>query len=233
MTVSTSILDYLGEGTHADRPAAPPIGAGGIAIYYETDTTSAFLWDTAGAAWVAVGGGGGGGAMVQIARQVLGSSAATITFSPIAGTYNHLLIKLTGMSDGGVIATPVTVQLNGDATANYDNVGQQISGSGGGALFGAATAGNTFIPVCAMTGASGPANVSSTMDIELNDYANTTFYKQVNARGAEEQGATNGDFFLQLASGWWHNTAAITSITLGLGSGNFVAGTRATLYGIT
>ena len=57
MSSSTLITDYLGRGTHAARPASPPIPAGGTAFYYETDTTNTFVW--IGASWVQVNGGGG------------------------------------------------------------------------------------------------------------------------------------------------------------------------------
>jgi hypothetical protein len=56
MSSSTLITDYLGSGTHASRPAAPPIPAGGTAFYYETDTTNTFVW--IGASWVQINGGG-------------------------------------------------------------------------------------------------------------------------------------------------------------------------------
>lgn len=48
------IIDYLGEGTAAAKPVAPDIPAGGIAIYFETDTGDTFLWDPNGAAWVQI-----------------------------------------------------------------------------------------------------------------------------------------------------------------------------------
>lgn len=53
---STLIVDYLGRGTHAARPATPPIPSGGTAIYYETDTTNTFVWN--GGAWLQMNGGG-------------------------------------------------------------------------------------------------------------------------------------------------------------------------------
>lgn len=60
MTVSSVFQDYMKEGTHAARPATPAVGTNGIAIYYETDTTNTFLYDSTGAAWVQINGGGGG-----------------------------------------------------------------------------------------------------------------------------------------------------------------------------
>lgn len=56
MPSSTLITDYVGRGTAAARPVLPNIPAGATAIYYETDTTNAFLWT--GVAWVAIAGAG-------------------------------------------------------------------------------------------------------------------------------------------------------------------------------
>lgn len=49
MPGSTRIVDYIGRGIHDDRPDPPPIGPGTTAIYYETDTNTAFVWD--GSVW--------------------------------------------------------------------------------------------------------------------------------------------------------------------------------------
>ncbi len=61
MASSTIILDYLEEGTHANRPAAPPVpptsgNFGGIAVYHETDTGNDFIWSVSAAAWHQIGG---------------------------------------------------------------------------------------------------------------------------------------------------------------------------------
>ena len=42
---------YLAADTHANRPAAPSVPTGGIAIYYETDTTDSFYY-VPGTGWV-------------------------------------------------------------------------------------------------------------------------------------------------------------------------------------
>ncbi len=56
---SNHVADYLGRGTHAARPATPPVLTGEIAIYYETDTTNTFVWT--GSAWAQINGGGSSG----------------------------------------------------------------------------------------------------------------------------------------------------------------------------
>jgi hypothetical protein len=54
MAASTIIIDYLGEGAHADRPTTPNIPVGGTAIFAESDTGDTFAW--VGGAWEMIAG---------------------------------------------------------------------------------------------------------------------------------------------------------------------------------
>src|SRR6266700_400939 len=51
MSNGTTVMDYVGRGTLAARPATPPNVAGGTSFYYATDISPKilFIWD--GAAW--------------------------------------------------------------------------------------------------------------------------------------------------------------------------------------
>lgn len=57
---SSRLVDYLGEGTLAARPASLNLATGCLGLYYATDNTTLYIWN--GAAWVTFSGGGGGGA---------------------------------------------------------------------------------------------------------------------------------------------------------------------------
>ena len=46
---SGRLIDYLGSGIAASRPATPTLISGGLGVYYSTDTGDFSLWD--GAAW--------------------------------------------------------------------------------------------------------------------------------------------------------------------------------------
>ena len=55
MTAYSSILtDYLGQGTAASRPSAPPIAATALSFWFSTDTGELDLWNTNTGAWVTV-----------------------------------------------------------------------------------------------------------------------------------------------------------------------------------
>lgn len=176
--------------------------------------------------------GGGGGAMVQISRQVLGSPAASVTFSGISATFNHLMLMVTTRSSattGGAQADSLTVTINSDNTAGHYNIAFNLFGTT--SASGSIASSNFFnIP-----NANAAANYPATTRIWIPDYANTAFFKTLlvenNYPGnSTSAAAVTGE---QLRITWSATPAAIGSIVLGCGLGNFVAGSIFTLYGLT
>ena len=95
MSNSTIIIDYLGSGTFANRPATPPIASSATSFYFATDTVVLYIWN--GAAWVIVGsgtGGGGGGGGVTYEWNDLDSWASAVFVHGSDGR------TVTGMSNG-------------------------------------------------------------------------------------------------------------------------------------
>jgi hypothetical protein len=113
MASSALITDYLGSGTHAERPATPNIPATGTAFYYETDTTDTFGWT--GSAWV----------------QNLGTTGATGPAGPTGAT------GATGPT-GATGATGATGPTG--ATGATGPAGSSGSGGGSGLFAGLITA---------------------------------------------------------------------------------------------
>ncbi len=54
MTFSSIIIDYLGEGAAASRPAAPNVAPSALALYFATDTGALSAYDVGTAAWVQI-----------------------------------------------------------------------------------------------------------------------------------------------------------------------------------
>jgi hypothetical protein len=92
---STKITDWLAEGTHANRPATPPVGTGGLSFYYETDTASLFVYNVAGSAWVAVGGGSSAGTVPTIVQSKVDTSGLASVTLGVAPTNGNLLVAFT------------------------------------------------------------------------------------------------------------------------------------------
>ncbi len=179
-----------------------------------------------GGALVASAGASG---IVQLARQVLGSDTATVTFNSISGAYNHLKLIITGRDIQSAVIATALMRFNNDSGANYDyNVLFGVSGTPLSSTAAAQTAGNAGI----LPGATSTrASVQGQMEILIPDYAATVFEKTATSTNTCP-GGTSADFYSLIASSAWRNTAAITRIDL-LANNKFKTGSIFTLYGIT
>jgi len=153
-------------------------------------------------------------------------SSSTITFSSIPSTYKALQIKTNFIVSA---ATTVWVRLNGDATANYIRhglVGSQSTATAYG------NTGQNYIVFAGMSaGQIGTTTYPTTAIVDILDYTNTSKNKTVKGISGTEFNATGGE--VDLSSGLWLNTAAITSITIGnTSSANFSTSSTFALYGI-
>ena len=140
-------------------------------------------------------------------------SSGTTTFTIPSG-YTDLIFS--GRVQSSAASTNCNMQVNNDTGTNYARVflyGGLISPAASATInasnFGLFTANSTdFMPIFG----------------QINNYSNTTTNKQILFQ-------SNYDY-PQINSGLWRSTAAITSITLYLESGNFTTGTIISIYGI-
>ncbi len=167
--------------------------------------------------------------MTQIAdTTVTGSTAADITFSSISGSYNHLMVVISGRtSSAGENGTSLSVQVNGDTGTNYRfsrNVTYASSGTGvtvtSGDTQSALRLGNLWVGKVS-------GDYMANAQMIFPDYKSTTLRKTMLFSGGAFSDAPGvGMGFAQ-----WQNTNAITSIKI-FSTSNFDIGTRATLYGL-
>jgi len=163
----------------------------------------------------------------SIATTILSTNTATISFSSIPQTYQHLQIRLFARSTTVATNSNAYIQFNGVTSAAYSY--HELTGSGGTA--GAAGSASVTGPrICNYPAASSTASMFGAGIIDILDYANTsknTTYRSINGNDQ------NGSGYSILFSGAWYNTNAVTSILIGDNSGgNFVQYTSAALYGI-
>jgi hypothetical protein len=166
----------------------------------------------------------------SIQTVTLGSSQNAIAFSSIPSTYKHLQIRAIGRTTNATTTGQAKVQMNGDTGNNYTF--HQLIGNGTTAFAdGYATgvvAGVT--PTLRMTGASSTSGMFGVSVIDILDYANTSKYKTVRVLTGQDQ---NGSGDVQLVSGLWLSTSAITSLSFtNQASGDFAQYTQFALYGI-
>lgn len=158
----------------------------------------------------------------SITTSTLGTNSATISLTSIPATYTDLILVLNIVSPGGSVYTP-NLRFNSDTATNYSTTGMYGQGSSAGATSSTNATSMTLGNLVGNLGSTSP------FIVQINNYADTNLYKSVLSRGQNTNSA-GGD--VSAICGTWRQTAAISSITLGLNGGNYATGTMVTLYGI-
>jgi hypothetical protein len=168
--------------------------------------------------------------LAKIQDTLLASPAATIDFPGIPGSYSHLRLHLVGRTDVGSGFANAVLRFNGDATALYSS--EQVLNTAATTAGAQEQASSTSITIATLTGASHVTGYVGSAVIDIPNYTGTAWVKVVNGVSGYTTTIATGGTVTKSQFGVWANTAAITRITLSLSSGNFVVGTRATLYGL-
>lgn len=160
---------------------------------------------------------------------VLGGAAGTIDFSGLPATFMRLVVLFYGRTSGAVTVGDLLMRLNNDSGANYDNTSYYLDQAGN--LNTDSLAQNqSAITIGQLPGSSANANLMGVATIELVGYASTVFNKVAHANGyASSSGTVERR---EISGGRWGNTAAVNRVTLLPATGNFVAGSRAVIYGM-
>ena len=172
------------------------------------------------------------GAYDSLATVTLSASAASITFAGIPSGYKHLQVRLMARSDRATYPLDDNwIQFNGDTGSNYTS--HALYGDGASAsAYASAPRGNIY-GVGSMATSAGSGWSGGILDIL--DYTNTN--KNTTARwlqGFDTNGTVSGyGGRINLISGSWMNTAAVTSITFGLdGTRAYTQHSTFALYGV-
>ena len=156
-----------------------------------------------------------GSTYTPIATTTLGSGTTTVNFTSIPSTYTDLVLVCNAF-----IANAFRIyNFNGDTGSNYSYT--YMTGNGSAASSGRDTTAKIFV------GYGGTTSTTPTVcTVNFENYANTTTYKTVVARGS------SSEQWVSASVGLWRNTAAISSFTIISDSANFLTGSTFTLYGI-
>lgn len=147
------------------------------------------------------------------------SSAGTITFTSIPGTYTDLRVIAVGNPNGAAI----TLRFNSNSSNVYSRT--RIVGDGSTATSGRST-GDTWIDAGPSSGATSTPYM---VTFDIFSYAGSTNKTVLGTQSFDY----NGSGYVARTVSLWRNTSAITSILVaGDGSGNLDSGFTATLYGI-
>ena len=163
--------------------------------------------------------------MILLETIALTQSAASVTFDnlPTSG-YTDLKIVASTRSDyAGFL--DLNMYFNGNASSGYS--WRRLNGDGGSATSTNSTSAG-IIPSPTL-GTTSTANTFASTDIYIPNYRSSVS-KSVSIDGVTENNATTS--YQSFTAGLSTLSTAITSISFGLGAGNFVSGTTFSLYGI-
>jgi hypothetical protein len=156
---------------------------------------------------------------VALDKVTVGTATPSITFTGISGAYTDLFLVMDlGAATAG---QDIYCQVNGDTGSNYSHT--RLTGDG----TSATSSRNSSLAYMRLSdGGSPQTTANSITQISFMNYSNTTTYKTALNR------ASNGNRGTDAVVNLWRSTAAITSITVYLSSGDITVGSTFSLYGI-
>lgn len=169
-------------------------------------------------------------AIQKIATITATGTSSTMDFTGFVNTYTDLIIKVNVRSQRtGPLQDNVLLRFNSLGGTNYS---YQVIYSDGSAAQGDLGSSVAYILAGYAPSASTTANTFSNGEIYISDYADTTHNKTVKTNLVGENDGVTA--YMGFSAGEFLSTNAITSISLLTSSGsNWVAGSTATLYGVT
>lgn len=168
------------------------------------------------------------GVMRPVSDVVLSVAASSVTLSSLPTDLQHLLIVVTARSSVAATSENVRLRFNSDTGANYD---YQVLAAGS-AMTAVESFGANQVNLAGIPGASSPAGRFGLMEVWVPSFGATDSQKTAMVTNSRFRTNTTTDFTLQYVGGWWRNSAAITSVEFILASGQFVVGSRFTVYGL-
>ena len=173
--------------------------------------------------------GGVASAYDLLETTLISSDTASVTFSSLGSysSYKHLQVRFTARSSTTTSGT-IGMRINSDSGSNYTL--HYLSGSNSSVTNFAGTSqtelrGGLIIPSDGVTNNFAPSVV------DLLEFGNTSKKKTVRCFYGLHDGAGASNV-IEVSSGLWSSASAITSLTFTPPAGNFVSGSRFSLYGI-
>lgn len=162
-----------------------------------------------------------------VADSTLVGSAASIDFTGIPTTYAHLMIVVYARGDTAASSTNLLARLNNDSAANYDN---QFLSSQAAVSTASESLAATALTCGAIPAATAGANLFGQAEILVAHYAGAANNKSTRTVWGMKIGTASTNLNVGDNTGFWRSSAAINRVTLFPAAGNFVAGTRVSIY---
>ena len=163
----------------------------------------------------------------SIQTVIVGSGGQTsITFTSIPSTYKHLQIRAIAQDSATNPPYNASLNFNSDTAANYSV--HFLAGDGTSPATSSGIASATYIEFGYLNGATTSTSYSACV-IDILDYADTNKYKTTRMLQGFDK---NGSGRVDLTSGSWRSTSAITSITIASQGTSLRQYSHFALYGI-
>ncbi len=218
--VPKSLIDAAGDllvGSAADTVARLGIGTAGQVLTVNAGATAP--------EWATVSSG----AVSVIARTVLGSAAASVDFTSIPATYENLMVSWLVRSTSAAAWTVMWCRFNNDSGSNYESGYHRSLGAS--SVAGSETA-QTKAYAALLVDDGGTAGFATQGSMLVPAYARTVFNKGFVATSSAQYGVGTAKASVGAYNGTWVTTDAVNRVTFFPNSGNFVAGSVFTLYGV-
>ena len=151
-------------------------------------------------------------------------SSGTITFDSIPQDYKHLQIRYTAKNTSSSVR--ILIRMNGISSGVY--IRHTLKGDLSSAESSSSTASRTEIEMFESMTTSSNANVAASGIIDLVDYSSTS--KNTTLRAL--YGIIDSQLGINLLSGLYNQTTAVSSLSLLSSANNFATMSRFSLYGI-
>ena len=227
LTGATAATRYVG-GTTSGAPVAGTFAVGDFII---DRTGKVYVCTVAGSpgTWTQAGGGGGG--LVALADSTLGADAASFDTNTLLGgnipsTYSALQIILDIRGTTAANTTGAKLTFNNDSSAVYST---RWTYAGTVASVFSET-GATSAYLADVYAANATAGLSSALTMFVPNYTGTAFQKKVSSLVLGSVALNQLDSLATECR--WGSTSAITRIAIAPTAGNWLAGSRFTLWGM-
>jgi hypothetical protein len=166
------------------------------------------------------------GAMVPIGSQLLTGSTSDVTFVNIPQGYQDLYYVVFGRSDFSAVDVLIQSYVN-NAFSSYSTTFLQGDGSSATSF---RTTGNAGYALGYVPGGSSTSGIFGSITGHILNYSNSSTFKTVISRSVSDR---NGAGKSNLTAGLYRSTSPVTSFGIATyGVGNWVSGSRISLYGI-
>lgn len=169
------------------------------------------------------------GTLGKIFDSTLGGTAASFDINPLSTSYAHLLIELYLRGDTAAANANVYMRFNNDSAGNYEYERFTVNNA---TVTGAGNTAQGQIQIGSCPANTAPANCFSAIAVHVPHYAGGSNQKSGHSQGVWRNATGAGGLVMEHSGFFWLSTAQISRVTILPQTGNFVADSRCTVYGM-